>query len=56
MRTNKLASKARSFWKDESAVGVVEVILILVDIFVLPFKKKIWGILTRFVENWIGMR
>lgn len=40
MRTNKLASKARSFWKDESAVGVVEVILILVDIFVFRIGRE----------------
>lgn len=32
-RMKKLAEKAKYFWQDESAVGVVEVILILVDIF-----------------------
>lgn len=49
MRKGKWVEKARSFWQDESAVGVVEVILILVVLItlVLLFKTE----LTSLLEN-----
>ena len=40
MRKGKWLAKAKEFWNDESAVGVVEVILILVDIFTRQISQE----------------
>ena len=41
------------FWKEEDAVGVVEVILILVVLIglVLIFKKQLVSLVNRLMEN-----
>lgn len=53
MRKNRLLAKMKAFWKDESAVGVVEVILILVVLItlVLLFKEQITGVLTNILSE-----
>ena len=53
MRKNRLLAKMMTFWKDESAVGVVEVILILVVLItlVLLFKEQITGVLTNILSE-----
>ncbi len=53
MRKGKWLAKAKKFWNDESAVGVVEVILILVVLItlVLLFKEQIIGVLNNILEE-----
>ena len=53
MRKNRLLAKMKTFWKDESTVGVVEVILILVVLItlVLLFKEQITGVLTNILSE-----
>lgn len=53
MRKGKWLAKAKEFWNDESAVGVVEVILILVVLItlVLLFKDQIIGVLNNILEE-----
>ncbi len=52
-RMKKLAEKAKYFWQDESAVGVVEVILILVVLItlVLLFKTQITDLLNNILSE-----
>lgn len=52
-RMGKLAAKARNFWQDESAVGVVEVILILVVLItlVLLFKSELTTLLNNILAE-----
>lgn len=53
MKKEKWLVKAKEFWNDESAVGVVEVILILVVLIglVLIFKEQIIGVLNNILEE-----
>lgn len=53
MRMNKAAAKAKQFWQDESAVGVVEVILILVVLItlVLLFKSQLTTLLNNILSE-----
>lgn len=53
MKKNRIVAKMKAFWNDESAVGVVEVILILVVLItlVLLFKEQITGILTNILSE-----
>ena len=53
MKLKKLAAKAKNFWQDESAVGVVEVILILVVLItlVLLFKNQITNLLNNILSE-----
>ncbi len=53
MRKGKWLAKAKEFWNDESAVGVVEVILILVVLItlVLLFKEQIIGVMNNILEE-----
>ena len=52
-KMEKLAAKARNFWQDESAVGVVEVILILVVLItlVLLFKSELTALLNNILAE-----
>lgn len=53
MKKEKWLVKAKEFWNDESAVGVVEVILILVVLIglILIFKEQIIGVLNNILEE-----
>ena len=53
MKKGKWLVKAKEIWNDESAVGVVEVILILVVLIglVLIFKEQIIGVLNNILEE-----
>ena len=53
MRKGQWLAKAKEFWNDESAVGVVEVILILVVLItlVLLFKEQIIGVMNNILEE-----
>ncbi len=49
----KLWKKARAFWQDESGVGVVEIILILVVLIslVLLFKEQITSLVKTVLTK-----
>lgn len=53
MRKSKLLAKMKNFWQDESAVGVVEVILILVVLItlVLLFKSELTILLSNILAE-----
>lgn len=53
MRKSRIMNRIREFWNDESAVGVVEVILILVVLItlVLLFKEQITGVLNNILSE-----
>lgn len=53
MKMRKLATKAKQFWQDESAVGVIEVILILVVLItlVLLFKSELTDLLGNILSE-----
>ena len=53
MKMRKLAMKAKQFWQDESAVGVIEVILILVVLItlVLLFKNQLTDLLGNILSE-----
>ena len=53
MRKNRVLTKLKAFWQDESAVGVIEVILILTVLItlVLLFKEQITGVLTNILAE-----
>lgn len=52
-RAGKRTAGRKNFWRDESAVGVVEVILILVVLItlVLLFKTELTGLLTGILSE-----
>lgn len=51
--SRKLWKKARAFWQDESGVGVVEIILILVVLIslVLLFKEQITSLVKTVLTK-----
>lgn len=52
----KIRTFWRNFWKDESGMGVVEVILIIVVLIglVIIFKEKITGVVNDIFEKIIS--
>jgi Flp pilus assembly pilin Flp len=53
MQRKKQAARLRRFWKDESGVGVVEIILILVVLIslVLLFKEQITSLVKSTLSK-----
>ena len=52
-RTSPLAERLRGFWEDESGMGTVEVILIIVVLIglVIVFKKEIDGLVSEIFKT-----
>lgn len=49
----RLGERARSFWSDESGMGTIEVILIIVVLIglVMVFKREIGGLVAEVVSH-----
>lgn len=50
---NNMLKTAKEFWQDESGVGVVEIILILVVLIglVIIFKKQLTNLVNKIFES-----
>lgn len=51
-KLQKVASEARAFWRDESGMGTIEVVLIIVVLvgLVIVFKKQISGLVKDIIS------
>jgi hypothetical protein len=52
-KLQKVASEARAFWQDESGMGTIEVVLIIVVLvgLVIVFKKQISGLVKDIISH-----
>ena len=46
-----MKNRWKQFWKDESGIGVVEIILILVIMLVVIFREQITAIVTNAFQQ-----